>query len=47
LSVPEAIEYVKAGAPLQLHPLIGGLPPEAAWRYLRVVVDQVMPALQS
>jgi alkanesulfonate monooxygenase SsuD/methylene tetrahydromethanopterin reductase-like flavin-dependent oxidoreductase (luciferase family) len=47
LSVPEAVEYVKAGAPLQLHPLIGGLPPEAAWRYLRVVVDQVMPALQS
>jgi alkanesulfonate monooxygenase SsuD/methylene tetrahydromethanopterin reductase-like flavin-dependent oxidoreductase (luciferase family) len=45
LSVPEAIEYVRAGAPLALHPLIGGLPPEIAWRYLRVVGEQVMPAL--
>jgi hypothetical protein len=26
-----------------MHPLIGGLPPEVAWRYLRTVTDQVMP----
>ena len=26
LSVPEAIDFVRAGAPLQLHPLIGGSP---------------------
>ncbi|CUU59393.1 Flavin-dependent oxidoreductase, luciferase family (includes alkanesulfonate monooxygenase SsuD and methylene tetrahydromethanopterin reductase) [Parafrankia irregularis] len=45
LSVPEAIEHVRAGAPLGLHPLIGGLPPEIAWRYLKVVDEQVMPAL--
>ena len=30
---------------LPLHPLIGGLPPEIAWRYLTTVADRVMPAL--
>ena len=30
----EAVEFVRAGQPLQLHPLIGGLPPDIAWRYL-------------
>ena len=47
LSVDEAVAFVKAGAPLGLHPLIGGLPPELAWKYLNVVVDKVMPALQA
>ena len=47
LTVEEAIEFIRAGAPLPLHPLIGGLPPETAWRYLRIVVDDVLPALQS
>lgn len=46
MSVDEAVAFVRAGAPLGLHPLIGGLPPETAWRYLRVVTEQVMPALQ-
>jgi alkanesulfonate monooxygenase SsuD/methylene tetrahydromethanopterin reductase-like flavin-dependent oxidoreductase (luciferase family) len=45
LSVDEAIEHARAGSPLGLHPLIGGLPPEIAWPYLRTVVDKVMPAL--
>ena len=31
--------------PLQLQPLVGGLPPEIAWRYLRTVTDEVMPKL--
>jgi alkanesulfonate monooxygenase SsuD/methylene tetrahydromethanopterin reductase-like flavin-dependent oxidoreductase (luciferase family) len=44
-SVDEAIEHARAGAPLALHPLIGGLPPDIATRYLRTVVDQVMPAV--
>jgi hypothetical protein len=44
-SVEEAIELVRGGSPLALHPLIGGLPPEVAWRYLRTVVDEVMPAV--
>jgi alkanesulfonate monooxygenase SsuD/methylene tetrahydromethanopterin reductase-like flavin-dependent oxidoreductase (luciferase family) len=43
-SVDEAIAHVRAGAPLTLHPLVGGLPPEIAWRYLRVVGERVMPA---
>jgi alkanesulfonate monooxygenase SsuD/methylene tetrahydromethanopterin reductase-like flavin-dependent oxidoreductase (luciferase family) len=46
-SVEEAIEHIRGGAPLGLHPLIGGLPPEIAWRYLHVVTDHVMPALAS
>jgi alkanesulfonate monooxygenase SsuD/methylene tetrahydromethanopterin reductase-like flavin-dependent oxidoreductase (luciferase family) len=44
-SVDEAIDTVKAGAPLPLMPLCGGLPPDIAWRYLRHVTDQVMPGL--
>lgn len=43
LSVEEAVESVRAGLPLALHPFIGGLPPEMAWKYLRTVVDDVMP----
>jgi alkanesulfonate monooxygenase SsuD/methylene tetrahydromethanopterin reductase-like flavin-dependent oxidoreductase (luciferase family) len=44
LDVDEAVEHVRAGAPLQLHPLIGGCPPEIAWRYLETVANDVMPA---
>jgi alkanesulfonate monooxygenase SsuD/methylene tetrahydromethanopterin reductase-like flavin-dependent oxidoreductase (luciferase family) len=44
LSVDQAIETVRAGTPLQLHPLVGGLPPEIAWRYLQTVADDVLPA---
>jgi len=28
-----------------LHPIIGGLPPEIAWRYLETVVNKVVPAV--
>jgi alkanesulfonate monooxygenase SsuD/methylene tetrahydromethanopterin reductase-like flavin-dependent oxidoreductase (luciferase family) len=45
LGVDEAVEFVRTGSPLPLHPLIGGLPPDIAWRYLRTVSDEVMPAL--
>ena len=34
LGVAEAADLVRAGSPLLLHPLIGGLPPEIGWRYL-------------
>jgi alkanesulfonate monooxygenase SsuD/methylene tetrahydromethanopterin reductase-like flavin-dependent oxidoreductase (luciferase family) len=44
-SVDEAIEFVRSGAPLALHPLIGGLPPGIAWRYLETVAEKVMPAV--
>lgn len=46
-SVDEAVEWVRAGKGLALHPLIGGLPPELAWKYLRVVTDQVVPAVKG
>jgi len=43
LTVDEAVEMVRGGQPLSMQPLVGGLPPEIAWRYLRVVTDDVMP----
>jgi alkanesulfonate monooxygenase SsuD/methylene tetrahydromethanopterin reductase-like flavin-dependent oxidoreductase (luciferase family) len=43
VTVDEAVEMIKSGLPLQLQPLVGGLPPEIAWRYLRTVTDEVMP----
>ena len=33
---------IEAGTPLPLHPLVGGLAPEIASRYLRTVTDEVM-----
>ena len=45
LTVDEAVELARGGMPLGLHPLVGGVPPEVAWPYLRTVVDEVMPAL--
>lgn len=43
LTIDEAVDVIQAGAPLALHPLVGGLPPDIAWRYLRVVTDDLMP----
>ena len=45
MSVEEAVAFVKGGAPLALHPLVGGIPAELGWKYLRVVTEQVMPQL--
>ena len=45
LSVDEASSWCGPACRSALHPLIGGLPPELAWRYLETVTDQVMPAL--
>jgi alkanesulfonate monooxygenase SsuD/methylene tetrahydromethanopterin reductase-like flavin-dependent oxidoreductase (luciferase family) len=45
VTVDEAVEMIGTGMPLQLQPLVGGLPPEIAWRYLRTVTDEVMPRL--
>src|SRR5262245_18973641 len=47
LTVDEAIASVDAGELLQLQPLVVGLPPEIAWRYLRRVADDVMPGIGS
>ncbi len=46
-TVEEAIELLRGGSVLQLHPLIGGLPPDIAWRYLETVVDKVLPSVAS
>jgi alkanesulfonate monooxygenase SsuD/methylene tetrahydromethanopterin reductase-like flavin-dependent oxidoreductase (luciferase family) len=40
----EAVDLVRGGGMLPLHPLCGGLPPELAWKYLAIVADEVMPA---
>lgn len=40
---PEAAKaLIHSGAPLLLHPLIGGLPPEHGWRCLELVATQVL-----
>jgi alkanesulfonate monooxygenase SsuD/methylene tetrahydromethanopterin reductase-like flavin-dependent oxidoreductase (luciferase family) len=45
LTPEEAVAWVRGGAPLPLHPIIGGAPPQIAWRYLETVANKVMPAL--
>ena len=45
ITVDEAVELIRSGVPLNLQPLVGGLPPEIAWRYLRTVTDEVMPEI--
>jgi alkanesulfonate monooxygenase SsuD/methylene tetrahydromethanopterin reductase-like flavin-dependent oxidoreductase (luciferase family) len=47
ITVDEAVEMMKGGAPLPLQPLVGGLPPDIAWRYLRTVTDEAMPRLTA
>jgi alkanesulfonate monooxygenase SsuD/methylene tetrahydromethanopterin reductase-like flavin-dependent oxidoreductase (luciferase family) len=42
-TVDEAVDLVRGGEVLMLHPLCGGLPPSIAWPYLRRVVEQVLP----
>jgi alkanesulfonate monooxygenase SsuD/methylene tetrahydromethanopterin reductase-like flavin-dependent oxidoreductase (luciferase family) len=42
ITVTQAVEMIRSGVPLPLQPLIGGLPPEIAWPYLRTVTDVVM-----
>jgi alkanesulfonate monooxygenase SsuD/methylene tetrahydromethanopterin reductase-like flavin-dependent oxidoreductase (luciferase family) len=43
-SVDEAVDIVKGGGLLLLQPLCGGLPPDVAWKYLKIVTDEVIPA---
>lgn len=46
VTVPEAVELARIGY-LNLHPLVGGLPPEIAWPYLRRAGEDVMAALAT
>jgi alkanesulfonate monooxygenase SsuD/methylene tetrahydromethanopterin reductase-like flavin-dependent oxidoreductase (luciferase family) len=43
-SVDQAIAHIRERGLLSLQPLCGGLPPELAWRSLRLVVERVVPA---
>jgi alkanesulfonate monooxygenase SsuD/methylene tetrahydromethanopterin reductase-like flavin-dependent oxidoreductase (luciferase family) len=45
--VDEAVAHVKGGMPLMLQPLVGGLPPELAWRSLELVAEKVLPATRG
>ena len=45
VTLDEAGTMIRSGMPLPLQPLVGGLPPEIAWRYLRTVTDDLMPRL--
>lgn len=47
VTVAEAVDIVRTYGMLSLHPLCGGLDPEVAWRYLRRVVDEVLPAVAN
>jgi alkanesulfonate monooxygenase SsuD/methylene tetrahydromethanopterin reductase-like flavin-dependent oxidoreductase (luciferase family) len=44
VSVPDAVDLVHTHGALSLQPLCGGLDPEIAWRYLRRVAEEVVPA---
>ena len=41
----QAVEMIRAGQPLPMQPLSGGCPPEYAWESLRLITDEVMPAV--
>ncbi|WP_200821241.1 hypothetical protein [Oceanicoccus sp. KOV_DT_Chl] len=42
-----AVELINTWGSLPLHPLCGGIPAELAWKYLRRVADEVVPAMAS
>jgi hypothetical protein len=44
-SPSEAVAHARTGAPLMLHPLCGGTPPEFGWETLRLVEEEVLPNL--
>lgn len=46
LTPDEAVDQVRRGEGLHLKPLLGGLNPQAAWRSLRVIEEDVLPRLQ-
>jgi len=45
VDVAQAAALIKQWGALPMHPLCGGIPPEIAWKYLRRVVEDVMPAV--
>ena len=47
LTPDQAIEQIRGGMPLMLQPLVGGLPPELAWRSLELLEREVLPAVAA
>ena len=47
LTVDEAVDWIRKGKPLPLHPIVGGTPPAIAWKYLKTVVDKVLPKVSA
>jgi len=44
----QLVDELRAGGPFafcMLHPMVGGLPPELAWRSLRLLETEVIPNL--
>jgi hypothetical protein len=41
----QALEMIRSGQPLALHPLVGGCPPALAWTSLHCIAEQVLPQL--
>lgn len=47
VTVDECIALARSGRPLKLHPLIGGMPPEVAWKNLELFATKVVPAIAA
>ncbi|MDN3358627.1 LLM class flavin-dependent oxidoreductase [Actinomadura sp. DC4] len=47
VTIPEAVRLTRTFGALPIQPLCGGLAPDVAWRYLRRVADDLMPALED
>jgi len=47
LTPEQAVERARSTGVLTIHPLVGGMPVEEAWASVELVIDKVMPALQS
>ena len=47
VTAADAAALIETHGRLSLHPLCGGLDPEVAWRYLRRVVDDVLPKVAA
>ena len=45
LTVDEAVELVRTTGFLSLQPLCGGLDPDRAWTSLRLIAEEVLPAV--
>jgi hypothetical protein len=45
LTVDDAVAQVRAGRPLSMQPLCGGIPPELAWRSVRLAGTAVQEQL--